>query len=143
VGYPYRDQSHSDIAWLQQKVSEANDGIDDPLFLVTSWHQPYRTARYTPFIESSGGVDLILVAHHQHTEVSRKVSAGRNGTDVWQVQTAMSMMGPFARQEDGYTLMYNNETHRTMLFAEVNNRTLSAQIKDWDGNILYSFEIVK
>ena len=140
VGYPV---DPLDGVWLQQKVSEANDGVDDPLFLIASWHHPSRLVSNVPFIEPYGGVDMILVGHDKRTEVSKKAGAGRNGLDVWNVQTAMGLLSPRPRTANGYTVQYTNDIQRTMLFVEINGRTLSATVKDWDGNSLYSFQIVK
>ena len=140
VGAP---SDSSDALWLAERVKEANDGVDDPLFLICSWHEPGQTALYTPFTEPYGGVDLILVGHHKHTVVSKKTGAGRKGLDVWQVQTAMGNFHPHSIKEDEYTLQYSNNERQTMLFVEINHGTLSGFIKDWDGNALYSFQIVK
>ena len=144
VGYTGNSiDDHVNDAWLREKVSEANDGVDDPLFLICVWHQPGKTLDYTPFIEPYGGADLILVAHDRKTEVSKKTGAGRNGGDSWHVEATMGKLSSRLREETGYTVQYSNATQNTMLFVEVNNRTLYATIKDWDGNPLESFQIAK
>jgi hypothetical protein len=133
-------------AWVGREVAAAHDGVDDPLFLIASWHHPAFSQRgggtkmLIP-IEANGGVDMVLAGHNYQIEVSRKTYTDGK-PDLWQVESAIGKFSPYSSPSSVYSI-YQDRTTRAIPLFEVIGSTLFARIVDVNGVTLYSFQIDK
>ncbi len=78
------DVATTQLDWLASETAAAHDGVDDPTFVVASWHYPACSSHFPERAEqrswvmdnlvdtmlANGGVDLILVGHDKYYERS-------------------------------------------------------------------------
>ncbi len=137
------------MAWVKSEVAAAHDGVDDPLFLIASWHYPPYSqdkvrddviAEMLAPIENSGGIDLLLTGHDYQNEVSRKAYTDGK-PDLWMVQSATGKYNETIGTVNPYSL-YTGHDHAVLL-VEVTDEALVGRLVGRDGTTQYRFSTNK
>ncbi len=143
--------THLQPEWIAEKLAEADDGIDDPVFIIGAWHYPACSSSYLGrqssrewirenFIAAFGDlIDLILVGHDKYYE--RSLLDG----EITHVQSNAGKLAPSTESdyEPECTSWVVDTATRSMVFAEVSPspHKIDITVTDSDCNAIDEFTI--
>jgi hypothetical protein len=147
------DIATDEVPWIKSEAAAAHDGVDDPTFLIASWHYPACSSQYATratqrtWIQSNlvaafkanGGVDLILAAHDKYYERST-ITGG-----IVHLITNIGNISPEipGQNHPDCTAEKTLRNSRSTAFFTVEGSTLSAVITDEAGTEIDAFTITK
>lgn len=151
----------AELAWLAEQTRLAHDGVEDPDFLVASWHYPACSSHYAQrahtrdwimdsFIGAflqNGGLDLALVGHDKYYErsiIHGGIDGGMGG-DIVHVQ---SNIGKLAPGDEGNSrgecepIVTNTDTRSVSMFTVEPGR-IRGRVLDEHGEEIDRFTITR
>lgn len=147
------DVASAEVPWIQSEAAAAHDGVDDPTFLIATWHYPACSSQYATratqrtWIQSNlvnafkthGGIDLILAAHDKYYERST-ITGG-----IVHLITNIGNISPEipGQNHPDCTAEKTLRNSRSTAFFTVDGSKLSASITDETGVEIDSFSLAK
>lgn len=144
------------LPWLEETTRAAHDGLDDPTFVIASWHYPACSSYYRSRsglrdwvhdnllgrLQAGGGVDLVLAGHDKYYE--RSVVA-MGGQTVTHVMTNIGQVSPEipGNNHPACTTMMTARDRQSMALIQIDGTTLTGRIVDENGDEVDRFEIAK
>jgi hypothetical protein len=139
--------------WVGREAAKAHDGVDDPTFVIGSWHYPAcssnRERRSADRIwvqenliknfKDNGGIDLVLVGHDKYYE--RSMIAG--GILHIQTNTGKLRPGDEGGNHPACTVEKTVLDKRSITFVAVDGDALSGTVVTEEGEMLDSFTVAK
>jgi acid phosphatase type 7 len=147
------DVSGTEVPWIGAEAAAAHDGVDDPTFLIASWHYPACSSQYASrsdqrlwvydhivkALTDNGGVDMIMAAHDKYYERSTL-----NGNIV-HVITNIGNISPSSNGSNNpaCTPVKTERNTRSTMFVTVDGSTLSAKMFNEIGGEIDTVSIMK
>ena len=147
------DVMTAELPWVRTQAAALHDGTDDPTFIVAAWHHPACSSQYftrqgerawvqdnlVGAFKANGGVDLILAAHDKYYE-RNTIEGG--------IVTVITNIGNVSPEIPGgnhaaCTVEKSSRSAQSVLFIDVNDKTLSARVLDQNMAELDTFMIAK
>lgn len=143
--------SEVETAWLQDRVAEAHDGVDDPALVIAAWHYPACSSHYPSrgdlrswifdnLLQATidgGGIDMLLVGHDKYYERSLI-----NGSIV-QVQANAGKLSPESAggNHAGCEAVATDTAARSVPLFTVTGSQLHASVRNEQGSVIDSFTV--
>ncbi len=151
------DVESAEVPWVRQQAASFHDGVDDPTFVIASWHHPACSSQYytrqgerewvhdhlvSAFVDN-GGVDLILAAHDKYYE--RNTIATSPGASIVHVITNIGNVSPQipGGNHAACKVEKSSRSVQSVLFMTLAGSMLSGVVRDEDGVMIDSFTIAK
>lgn len=147
------------LDWLVEQTRFAHDGVDDPAFLVASWHYPACSSNYSSraddrawvmrnFIHTfvdNGGLDMALVGHDKYYERSIIDIEDEDGREhsIVHVQSNVGKIKPGGegKNREECTPVVTNTDTRSLTMFSVEPSRISGRVVDDEGEEIDSFVV--
>jgi len=145
------DVPFEQIDWLATRAADAHDGLDDPSFLLATWHYPACSSHYrfratarewvmNHFIDTlvaNGGVDMVLVGHDKYYE--RSLIDQR----IVHLQTNAGRLAPSSAGDNQArcTPIRTNTATRSLALIDLGTDSLTTVVVDESGGEIDRFAI--
>jgi hypothetical protein len=147
------DIESTEVPWLKTAAAAAHDGVDDPTFVIATWHHPACSSQYASrsgertwvnnnlvkSFKDNGGIDIIFAAHDKYYERST-ITGG--------IIHVITNIGNISPEIPGLnyadcTVVKTLRSNQSTALVSVDGKNLSAQIIENDGTMLDSFTLAK
>ena len=147
------------LDWLAEQTAFAHDGVDDPAFLVATWHYPACSSSYDSrdddrdwvmenFVRTfvdNGGLDMALVGHDKYYERSIIEIDDEEGDEhrIVHVQSNVGKIKPGSegKNRKECTPVVTNTDTRSLTMFTVEPSRISGQVVDDEGEEIDSFVV--